>query len=111
MPGRMIESTPRAATGPANDTRPATTARTTAPGGAARSTPRCPGPYGPAGGSKPRTITGRCCPACRTGQVPTGSPAQATAPVLTQPAHPNTAAASARATGAALVFCATHLMP
>ena len=43
------------ATGPANATLPAAGARTSSPTEAAMSIPRCPGPYGPARASKPRT--------------------------------------------------------
>jgi hypothetical protein len=43
------------ATGPAKTTSPAAGARTDSPTRAAMSTPRCPGPYGPARASKPRT--------------------------------------------------------
>jgi hypothetical protein len=43
------------ATGPANSTLPAAGARTVAPTGAEMSIPRCPGPYGPARASNPRT--------------------------------------------------------
>lgn len=43
---------------PAKNTTPAPAARTTAPGGAARSTPRCPGSHGRGGGSNPRTGSG-----------------------------------------------------
>ena len=43
------------ATGPANTTLPAAGARTSSPTGASMSIPRCPGPYGPARASNPRT--------------------------------------------------------
>ena len=43
------------ATRPANPTVPAAGAATGVRTGARRSTPRCPGPYGPAGASNPRT--------------------------------------------------------
>src|SRR4051812_13491544 len=51
-------TTGRPATIPANATTPSPAARTAAPGAAARSTPRCPAPYGPAGGSNARVTAG-----------------------------------------------------
>lgn len=63
VPSSSTETTPRPATLPANDTRPGATARTAAPGGAARSTPRWPAPYVVEGGSQARRTGGR---------VPTG---------------------------------------
>src|SRR4029453_9608122 len=62
--GPRVTSTPGAttsvtqvtpATGPANTTLPAAGARASSPTGAAMSIPRCPGPYGPARASNPRT--------------------------------------------------------
>ncbi|XVS68397.1 hypothetical protein ACQPYE_33825 [Actinosynnema sp. CA-299493] len=49
------ETTARSATGPACTTTASAAARTAAPAGAARSTPRWPGPYSVAGASKART--------------------------------------------------------
>lgn len=72
LPATSTASTPRPATGPANDTRPGAAASTRAPGPAARSTPRCPGPYGPLGGSHPRTTAGR--PASGHERSPSSAP-------------------------------------
>ncbi len=58
LPATPTDTTPRPATGPAKATLPGAAASTGVPGGAARSTPRWPGPYGPAGGSQPRTTRG-----------------------------------------------------
>lgn len=66
VPVRVRVSTPRPATGPAKEIRPGAAARTAVPGGAARSTPRWPGPYAESGGSQSRTTTGRGGP---TGQL------------------------------------------
>src|SRR5262249_19725714 len=57
-PGWLSDTTPRPATTPANTTVPAPAASTGSPAAAARSTPRCPGPYRSAGGWKPRTTAG-----------------------------------------------------
>jgi hypothetical protein len=58
-PEWSIETTPRPASIPANTTTPAPTESTGSPGAPARSTPRCPGPYGFAGGSNARVTGGR----------------------------------------------------
>ena len=51
-------TTGRPATMPANTTTPSPAARATAAGAPARSTPRCPGPYGEDGGSNGRVTRG-----------------------------------------------------
>ena len=64
------------ATGPANTTLPAAGARTSSPTGAAMSIPRCPGPYGPARASNPRTsgpVTGIHNPGTRADRGATGA--------------------------------------
>ena len=58
-PEWSIETTPRRASIPANTTTPAPADSTGSPGAPARSTPRCPGPYGFAGGSNARVTRGR----------------------------------------------------
>ncbi|GHA93655.1 hypothetical protein GCM10010346_15440 [Streptomyces chryseus] len=59
VPAKVTDRTPRPATGPAKETRPGATARTGAPGPAARSTPRCPAAYREGGGSQDRRTGGR----------------------------------------------------
>src|SRR5436309_947730 len=65
------------ATSPANTTTPASAASTSCPGTAARSTPRCPAPYGVSGASKYFVTTGtgdngQDSRGCRTTRVPAG---------------------------------------
>src|SRR4051812_22127821 len=57
-PAWSMLTTGRPATIPANATTPSPAASTEAPGAAARSTPRCPGPNGPAGASNARVTGG-----------------------------------------------------
>ncbi len=65
-----MDTTHRPATRPANDTRPAATARTGRPTPEARSTPRWPAAHGSGGGSQPRSTRGRRAPLLpRTGQT------------------------------------------
>ncbi len=69
-PLSRMDTTHRPATRPANDTRPAATARTGRPAPEARSTPRWPAAHGSGGGSQPRSTRGRRAPLLpRTGQT------------------------------------------
>src|SRR5690606_1355583 len=92
--------TPRPATRPAKETRPAATARTGAPGAAARSTPRCPRPYAVAGGSQPRSTGGR---------VPTGQ-VRATAGTVPSSRTGPTAAADSQDGGGGASSAATVMI-
>lgn len=98
LPATSMASTPRPATGPANDTRPEAAASTLLPRSAARSTPRCPGPYGPAGGSHPRTTAGRPASGHERSPAEAGGPDEACAPA--QPASTASSAASRAADAA-----------
>ena len=97
-PGWSTDTTPRPATAAAKTTVPAPAASTVAPATEARSTPRCPGPYGTAGALKARTTVGRPAsgqPNIRVGSrdgssesaVPGGTarPVKATIPVPAPP--------------------------
>ena len=82
-------TTPRPARRPAYDTVPGSAAWTTWPTEPARSTPRCPAPYGDAGGSKPSITAGSGC----SGHEPTGSVSAVAAGAVSE----TTAATSRRA--------------
>lgn len=102
VPDSSIVSTPRPATWPVKDTRPAAAARTGRPVRAARSTPRWPAAQGVGGGSQPRSTVGLSAPASgATGQA---RPSRAEAPAAVVDSGAVTGSAAVTDSGAMVDF-------